>query len=249
MFAKSLKIVYNTRMDAPDSHPALRPVDPLRRDLFWRIPQGLAQAVCSLWLRLEVRGLEYVPTAGAGLLLSNHQSFLDPPLVAVQIKRPVSFVARESLFRIPLFGRLLRRNFTIPINREGAGPAAIREILRRLDEGFLVGLFPEGTRSADGALGEFKPGFAALVRRSRVPIYPAGIAGANRALGRGSWLIRPVRVCVVYGEPLLPAEIEPLCARGREDDLVAAVRARIAECQRAAEEVLLGRTVSCRNAS
>jgi len=226
--------------EPPVSRTAPRQADPLRRDLFWLIPQGLVQVSCTLWLRLETRGLERIPAAGPGLLLSNHQSFLDPALVAARIKRPVSFVARDSLFRIPLFGWLMHHNFTVSINREGAGPGAIREILSRIEEGFLVGLFPEGTRSADGTLGEFKPGFAALVRRSRAPIYPAGIAGARRALARGSWFVKPGRVCVVYGEPLSPAEIAPLCGRGREDDLVALVRARIAECQRQAEEILAG---------
>jgi 1-acyl-sn-glycerol-3-phosphate acyltransferase len=126
----------------------------------------------------------------------------------------------------------------MPLSRDTGGAAGIRETLRRLEDGFLVGLFPEGTRSADGKMGIFKPGFAALVRRTDLPIYPVGIAGAQRALGRGSLFLKPRRVCVVYGAPFPKATIDELRQRGREADLVEAVRARIAECQQEAEEWL-----------
>jgi 1-acyl-sn-glycerol-3-phosphate acyltransferase len=123
----------------------------------------------------------------------------------------------------------------MPLARDTGGAAGIRETLRRLEEGFLVGIFPEGTRSADGTLGPFKPGFAALVRRTELPIYPVGIAGAYRALGRGSLVLKPHRVCIVFGEPFPKQTIDGLRQRGREAELVDAVRARIAECQREAE--------------
>src|SRR5262249_15898157 len=78
----------------------------------------------------------------------------------------------------------------------------------------------------------------ALLRRTSLPIYPVGIAGAHRALGKGSRFLKPHRVCVVFGEPLSRKTIEPLCQRGREDELVESVRDRIAACQRECEEWL-----------
>jgi 1-acyl-sn-glycerol-3-phosphate acyltransferase len=123
----------------------------------------------------------------------------------------------------------------MPLARDTGGAAGIRETLRRLEDGFLVGIFPEGTRSADGTMGPFKPGFAALVRRTDLPIYPVGIAGAQRALGRGSLFLKPHRVCLVFGEPFARETIDELRQRGREAELVDAVRERIAECQQEAE--------------
>jgi 1-acyl-sn-glycerol-3-phosphate acyltransferase len=192
----------------------------------------------TIWLRYRARGVERLSAAGGGLLLPNHQSYLDPLLVGLPLRRPVSYLARDSLFRVPIVGWILRNTYVMPLNRDAGGVAVFRETLRRLDEGFLVGVFPEGTRSVDGTLGTFKPGFAALLRRTSLPIYPVGIAGAHRALGKGSRFLKPHRVCVVFGEPLPREAIEPLCQRGREDQLVEAVRDRIAACQREAEEWL-----------
>ncbi|HTI49853.1 MAG TPA: lysophospholipid acyltransferase family protein [Planctomycetaceae bacterium] len=208
---------------------------PLRRNQVWFISQVIVGIAFAVWLRFKARGVERLPPEGGGLLLSNHQSFLDPLLVGLPIRRPISFLARDTLFKVPFVGWMLRHTYVLPLNRDGGSSGAIRETLRRMEQGFLVGVFPEGTRSADGALGTFKPGFAALVRRTDLPIFPVGVAGANRALGRGAWFIKPYPVCVVYGEPIPREEIVRLSERGREQELVEAVRQRIARCQQEAE--------------
>ena len=207
----------------------------LNRSAVWLFFQIPMQLFFRIWLRYRARGFEHLPATGGALLLSNHQSFLDPLMVGLLIDRPVSYLARDSLFRVPVLGWVLRHTYVMPLNREGGSSAAIRETLRRLEQGFLVGIFPEGTRSADGSLGEFKPGFAALIRRTDVPIIPVGVAGANRALGRGSWFLKPKRVCVVYGEPIPRDEVARLSERGREAELVEAVRLRVAACLQEAE--------------
>src|SRR5262245_29939374 len=201
----------------------------LRRNWVWYIAQIVVGVVFTVWLRFRARGTERIPASGGALLLANHSSYIDPLLVGLPLRRPVSFLARDTLFRVPVIGWILRHTYVMPLARDTGGAAGIRETLRRLEEGFLVGIFPEGTRSADGALGPFKPGFAALVRRTDLPIYPIGIAGADRALGRGSIFLKPHRVCVVFGEPFPQATIETLRQRGREGELMDAVRARIAE--------------------
>lgn len=211
---------------------------PLRRNWVWYLCQMIVGLVFTFWLRYRARGVNRLPTQGGGLLLANHQSFIDPLLVGLPLRRPVSFLARDTLFPVPVIGWILRNTYVMPLSREKGGAAGIRETLRRLDEGFLVGVFPEGTRSHDGKMGIFKPGFAALVRRTSLPIYPVGIAGASRALGRGSLFLKPHRVCVVFGEPLSKETIDECRQRGREAALVEAVRTRIAECQKEAEEWL-----------
>jgi 1-acyl-sn-glycerol-3-phosphate acyltransferase len=209
---------------------------PRRRGPLWIVLQIMLRVLCTLWLGYRARGVDKIPATGGGLFLINHQSFLDPILVALPLSRTVSFLARDSLYRIPVLRWLIRRFLTIPISRNTASSAAMRETVRRMQHGFLVAVFPEGTRSNDGSVGEFKSGFVAIVRRCTLPVYPVGIAGANEALPRGSWFVKPTRVRVVFGDPLTPEEIEQNCRRGREEQMVRLARQRIVACQRLAEE-------------
>lgn len=213
-----------------------------QRTLFWRVCQVIIGGVFTVWMRYRTRGLEHVPREGGGLLLANHQSFLDPFLLGLPLSRPVSFIARDTLFRVPVVGYILRITHVIPINRQGGSSAVIRETLHRIGEGYLVGMFPEGTRSVDGQMGPLKPGFAALLRRADLPVVPVGIAGTGRALGRGSWFLKPRRIAVVYGEPLEAERIAELGERGREGELVEYVRSAIAFCQQQAEAELSGKS-------
>lgn len=229
--------------------PPLPDLSPVSRNWVWWSCQMLLRMVFAVWLRYRARSVDSIPAAGGGLILSNHQSFLDPLLIGLPLVRPISYLARDSLFRVPVIGWILRNTYVMPINRDAVSTAGLKETLRRMEQGYLVGVFPEGTRSADGAVGLFKPGFIALVRRMKLPIYPVGIAGANRALGRGSWFLKPRHVCVVFGEPLMPEQIEPLTVKGREQELVDFVRNRVAECQLEAQHWLDGLPEPLRQAS
>ena len=208
---------------------------PSRRGLLWIIVQSVLRVLCTFWLGYRARGVNKIPATGGGLLLINHQSFLDPILVGLPLSRSVSFLARDSLFRVPLLRWFFIRMFGIPISREAASSAAMRETIRRMQHGFLIAIFPEGTRSNDGTVGEFRSGFVAIVRRCTLPVYPVGIAGANEALPRGSWFVKPARVRVVFGDPLTPEEIEQNCRRGQEEQMIRLARQRILACQRQAE--------------
>src|SRR5574341_2676966 len=99
-----------------------------------------------LLFRLEAREPGHVPATGPALLVSNHSSVLDPPLVGGASRRQLAFLAKAELFRIPLFGGLVRRLGARPLRREGADPAAMRTALRVLEEGGALLVFPEGTR-------------------------------------------------------------------------------------------------------
>ena len=151
-------------------------------------------------------------------------------MLAVRLNRPVSYVARDSLFRIPGIGWLLRRTYVTPISRDATRAATIRTTLSRLKEGFLVGMFPEGTRSS-GTVKAFRPGFGAVLRRADVPVYPVGIAGADHVLPRGAWFIRPRRIIVVFGPPISIAELAEKRAVMSRDELVEFVRGRVAVAQ------------------
>jgi 1-acyl-sn-glycerol-3-phosphate acyltransferase len=191
--------------------------------------------VFVFWLDYRARGHEGLPPNG-GLVLANHESFLDPFLIGLPFRRPISYLARHNLFSVPFVGFMLRNTYVMPINRDAASTASIREATRRMQHGLLVGIFPEGTRSDDGRLGELKPGFIALLRHGKAPVVPVGVAGAGLVLPRGGKWIRRGRIRVVYGRPIEWNELEPLTARGRETDLLVLIRERMLEvCREAAE--------------
>jgi 1-acyl-sn-glycerol-3-phosphate acyltransferase len=194
------------------------------------------QNVFVFWLRYRVEGLEKLPEKGGALLLANHQSYIDPLLVAAGMRRPVSYLARHNLFQVPVIGWILRNTYVMPIRRESAGADSIRESVRRLEHGYYVGMFPEGTRTRDGRLGEMKPGFVALVRRTRVPVVPVGIAGAFEAFPKGSFWMRPRTVRVVFGVPFSVEEVSALTAKGQEQVFVEELTRRIQSCVDRAED-------------
>jgi 1-acyl-sn-glycerol-3-phosphate acyltransferase len=199
--------------------------DPYRANWVWRTLQFLLQNVFVFWMDYRSRGA----------VVANHQSFLDPLLIGVGLDRPVSFLGRNSLFRVPVIGWILRNTYVMPINRESAGTESIREGVRRMDHGFLVGIFPEGTRTRDGSLGIMKPGFISMVRRSSVPVVPVGITGARNVMPRGAVIPRSHSIRVVFGAPLTGDDLRRLSQRGNEDEFVAEVRARIQACVNEAE--------------
>ena len=186
----------------------------------------LAISFSLVYFRIRCHGRHNIPKSGGVLVLSNHQSHLDPPLVGMVIPRRVNFVARDTLFKNRIFAALIHSLDAIPIDREGLGLAGLKETMRRLKRGEVVLLFPEGTRSPDGEVHALKPGFSALVQRTGVPILPIGLDGAYDAWPRGTPAPRSGPIHVVIGEPI-PAEV----AKTMDDrELVALVETRIREC-------------------
>lgn len=201
----------------------------------WNSLRILFRIFCRTWLRVTVSGTEQLNLHTGGLLLLNHQSYLDPLVAAVWLSRPVCYLARDNLFRIPLLGTLLKNTFVIPISREAARTSSIRAAMTRLDHGFLVGIFPEGTRSDTGEVRPFRPGFLALARRTSQPIYPVGIAGTLQALPRNGLWIRPVRIHIHFGPPLTDDERRQLLDRP-DAELCELMRSKVADCVHTAEQ-------------
>lgn len=185
-------------------------------------------------------GRDRIPREGGALLLANHQSYFDPIFFGLPCHRILNYVARDSLFDVPGIGWLIASLDAIPIDRDGTGLSGLKETLRRLKQGEIVVVFPEGTRSDNGEMGPLKPGFAAVARRSRVAIIPAAVDGAHHAWPRHRWLPRLTRVQVEFGEPMLPEEIE----RFTDDELLLEVERRIRECHVTARAALGKRSKS-----
>ncbi len=192
---------------------------------WYRLTQWVLGLAVRVIFRLRTCGRKNVPARGPVVLLSNHQSHLDPPLVGCFTKRPLSIMARDTLFT-GLVGWLVRSYDAIPIDRDGSGLGGIRATLKCLKNGSAVLLFPEGTRSEDGQLQPLKPGFCSLVRRSHATVVPMAIAGAYQAWPRTARFPRPHPIAVVWGAPLAPDDIAKLS----DAELVATITERIADC-------------------
>jgi 1-acyl-sn-glycerol-3-phosphate acyltransferase len=169
----------------------------------WCLFRGFFRVYC----RWRVFNAENVPLTGPVIIASNHESFLDPPLVGAATKREINYLARESLFRFPGVGWVLRNVNAVPVDREGGGAAGLRAILDRLLKGDAIILFPEGTRSRTGELQAAKSGIGLTVIKSEAPVVPVRVFGTFEALGRHHIFPRPRKVIVKFGEPMHFAEL------------------------------------------
>jgi 1-acyl-sn-glycerol-3-phosphate acyltransferase len=186
----------------------------------------VARAFAVLVYGLRVVGRENWPQNGGGLICANHQSVFDPPLVGLTCERRMNYLARDTLFRVPILAPLIRFLDAIPIDREGMGLSGIKETLRRLKAGELVLIFPEGTRTRDGEMGPLKPGFISLARRGGVPLIPVGFDGAYQAWPRTARFPRFGRIAVVIGEPISPEQI----SAASDEELLVELELRIRKC-------------------
>ncbi|TAK95661.1 MAG: 1-acyl-sn-glycerol-3-phosphate acyltransferase, partial [Verrucomicrobia bacterium] len=152
--------------------------------------------------RWRVFNAERVPLTGPVILASNHLSFLDPPLVGSALHRDINYLARDTLFRYPGIGWLLRSWNSVPVDRDGAGAAGLRAILDRLLAGGAIILFPEGTRSKDGKLQPARSGIGLTVIKSDALVVPVRVFGTYEAYGRHMKIPLPHRVAVKYGVPM-----------------------------------------------
>ena len=163
--------------------------------------QGIARLVTTCCFDLKVYGVHNVPKNGGVLIVGNHQSFIDPAAIGAQIPRMTNYLGKSELFNSPLKNWVNRRMGGFPV-RQGEGDiGAVREAIRRLQEGNALVLFPEGGRTWDGELQPIKPGVGLIVRKAGVPVLPAIIEGSHDAWKRGTkfWKQHPVRLR--FGQP------------------------------------------------
>lgn len=192
-------------MSAPEYSPAL-----------YTFCRRVLRLFLTIYNRIEVRGLEYIPKEGGVLLVANHASFLDPPALGCAIThRSVRYMARDSLFTNPWFGRLLRGIAAVPISRERGDISALKRALDVLKSGDCLGFFPEGTRTKTGDVSDAKGGIGFLVAKAGVPVVPAYIDGSFSAFSRHHKWIRPAKIRIFYGPPIQPAAFAAL-GKGRD---------------------------------
>jgi 1-acyl-sn-glycerol-3-phosphate acyltransferase len=194
--------------------------------LWYRMVQWFFSTYLAAIFGLRATGRKNIPDRGAVMLVSNHLSHFDVLVLGILLDRPLNYVARSTLFFFPL-GLFIKSLGAFPIQREGIGAQGLKETLRRLKNGGIVTLFPEGTRTTDGELGEMKSGIAMLAAKAKVPILPAAIAGTFEAWPKSRMYPVPHPMRVHFGELITPEQIKAL----GPEELTALIRQRILECQ------------------
>lgn len=206
---------------------------PQSMNLVYNIGYTLSRWVATLLLSYRTHGAEKIPSEGGVILAANHTSFFDPPLVGIASQRAMWYLARKTLLDWPVLGPIFPSLNVIPVDRDGNDRTALKAIIRLLQDGEGVVLFPEGTRSPDGRLQRGKPGIGMIIAKSLAPVVPVRVFGAYEAYPKGAKSLQPTQVHVCFGDPLYFAA-EECAANSRElyqelSDRVMAAIAAIAD--------------------
>lgn len=172
--------------------------------LYYLFKWSVVNPVFRLYFRGRVFGAENVPKHGPLIIVANHASDFDPPILSNCMRRPVSFMAKEELFKVPLLAPAIRLYGAYPVKRGSADRSAIRAALKQLDEGWAVGVFLQGTRTRDGRIPQPKLGAALIAAKAQVPLLPVSLWGTHRTLPKGATFPRPVPLTVRIGTPIPP---------------------------------------------
>jgi 1-acyl-sn-glycerol-3-phosphate acyltransferase len=174
----------------------------------------LSRLAGRLLFRFRVIHPERMIQTGPVILAMNHQSYLDPPLAGSTCDRSIYFLARRTLLDVPLLGWLLPKLNVIPVNQEGVDRSAIKAVIRVLEDGNGVLVFPEGSRTLDGNLQPAEPGLGLMIAKTLAPVVPMRIFGAHEALPRGGGGLQFVPITILIGNPIFFSAAD-LDQRGR----------------------------------
>ncbi|NET48260.1 MAG: 1-acyl-sn-glycerol-3-phosphate acyltransferase [Merismopedia sp. SIO2A8] len=152
----------------------------------------------------HIYGAEHVPQKGPLLVVSNHASNFDPPLLSNCVRRPVAYMAKEELFRVPIFRQAIQLYGAYPVKRGGGDRSAIKAALARLEQGWAVGIFLQGTRTRDARISSPKLGAALIAAKSQAPLLPVSLWGTQDILVKGSPLPHSVPITIRIGKPIAP---------------------------------------------
>lgn len=178
-----------------------RKLPPHERSLLWQILQIPVRITATLAFDLKAYHPERVPRTGGVLLISNHQSYLDPPLLGTRLYRPLAYLAKSELFEHGHFSWLIRTLNAFPVRQGKGDVGAMKESIRLLQEGWLLNMFPEGSRTPDGEIHPAQKGAALLIRRAGVPVVPVAIHGSHEAWPKDRKFPHPHPIRLYYGHP------------------------------------------------
>jgi 1-acyl-sn-glycerol-3-phosphate acyltransferase len=171
-------------------------------NFYYWLGYHFSRLVGRLFFRFRIIHRERMIQNGPVILAMNHESYLDPLLAGNACDRAIYFLARRTLLDVPVLGWLLPKLNVIPVNQEGVDRSAIKALIRTLNAGNGVLVFPEGSRTLDGNLQPAEPGLGLVIAKTLAPVVPMRIFGAHKALPRGGGGLHFVPITIVIGEPI-----------------------------------------------
>ena len=176
----------------------------IRDNIVYNFSTLLFKTALILWNRLEVYNAHLIPKSGGMLIVSNHASYLDPPIIGVGARyRPVHFMARDTLWKSKFGKWWLNKVGCIPVSRDTGDIAALKKSIKLLKNNKVLSIFPEGTRTSDGNLQQAKNGVGFIIEKSECVVLPAYIDGSFESFSKKSKWIKPNKIKIIFGEPII----------------------------------------------
>ncbi|MBD2455646.1 1-acyl-sn-glycerol-3-phosphate acyltransferase [Nostoc sp. FACHB-87] len=172
--------------------------------LYHAFKWSVVSPMLHTYFRGKIYGVENVPQSDPLVVVSNHASYFDPPIVSNCVRRPVAYMAKQELFEIPVLAQAIKLYGAYPVSRGSADRNAIRAALECLENGWAVGVFLQGTRTPDGKITDPKKGAALLAAKAQAPILPVSLWGSEGILEKGSSIPRAVPLTIRIGEVIAP---------------------------------------------
>ncbi|MBE9191743.1 1-acyl-sn-glycerol-3-phosphate acyltransferase [Gloeocapsopsis crepidinum LEGE 06123] len=170
--------------------------------LYYAFKWSVVNPMLRIYFRGHVYGAENVPQKGPLVVVSNHASDFDPPILSCCVRRPVAYMAKEELFRIPVFSKAIELYGAYPVKRGSADRSAIRAAVKYLEDGWAAGVFLQGTRTPDGRITEPKLGAALIAAKTNAPLLPVSLWGTQNI--QSSAIPRSVPITVRIGQAIPP---------------------------------------------
>lgn len=172
--------------------------------LYYLFKGIIISPIFHTYFRGKIYGLENVPLKNPLIMVSNHASYFDPPILGGGVGRPVAYMAKQELFEIPLLKQGIELYGAYPVKRSAGDRGAIRAALNALKEGWIVGIFLEGTRTIDGRIHDPKLGAAMIAAKAQLPLLPVCLWGTHKILPKGVRVPLPVPVTLRIGTLIEP---------------------------------------------
>lgn len=164
---------------------------------------SLVSPILHTYFRIKIYGADNVPKSGGAIAVSNHASYFDPPVLSNCVGRPVAFMAKEELFKVPVFKQGIELYGAYPVKRSTGDRAALRATTTALESGWIAAIFLQGTRSDDAKITDPKLGAAWIAAQTQVPLLPISLWGTEKIM-QGSSFPKPVGLTVRIGEIIAP---------------------------------------------
>ena len=164
----------------------------------------LVSPVLHTYFRIRIYGVEKVPQSGGLIAVSNHASYLDPPLLSNCVRRPVAFMAKEELFKTPGLKQAIELYGAYPVKRSTGDRAALRAAIEAIESGWIAAIFLQGTRSDNAKISDPKLGAAWIAAKAQVPLLPVSLWGTQKVISKSFPFLKPVPITVRIGDIIAP---------------------------------------------